>query len=128
MDIYHVWCDLKPGLSDSVFAEKLGAFLNGLKADGCLESWRLTRCKLGLSPDGMPEFHIMIETKDLAQLDLAFKGSSFLNASKKEYFIYYIAGPVKYQELMCSTLQSFLLHRVSIILFRAVLAVVCALH
>ena len=73
MDIYHVWCDLKPGLSDSVFAEKLGAFLNGLKADGCLESWRLTRCKLGLSPDGMPEFHIMIETRDLAQLDLAFR-------------------------------------------------------
>ena len=29
---------------------------------------------------------------------------------------------------MCTTLQSFLLHRVSIILFRAVLGVVCALH
>ncbi|MAT35452.1 MAG: hypothetical protein CMK06_10000 [Ponticaulis sp.] len=73
MDIYHVWCDLKPGLSDREFAENLSGFLNGLKAEGRLEGWRLTRCKLGLSPDGMPEFHIMIETRDLAQLDDAFR-------------------------------------------------------
>lgn len=73
MDIYHVWCDLKPGISDREFAEKLSSFLGHLKSSGKLENWRLTRCKLGLSPDGMPEFHIMIETKNLAQLDEAFR-------------------------------------------------------
>ncbi len=72
MDIYHVWCDLKPGVSDRQFADRLGAFLNALKADGKLHAWRLTRCKLGLSPDSMPEFHVMIETNGLAQLDEAF--------------------------------------------------------
>ena len=73
MDIYHVWCDLKSGGSDREFARRLSDFLGQLKADGRLENWRLTRCKLGLSPDGMPEFHIMIETRDLAQLDTAFR-------------------------------------------------------
>lgn len=73
MDIYHVWCDLKHGVSDRDFAERLRAFLDRLKSEGKLESWRLTRCKLGLSPDSMPEWHVMIETKGLAQLDEAFR-------------------------------------------------------
>ncbi|MAI90926.1 DUF6614 family protein [Ponticaulis sp.] len=73
MDIYHIWCDLKPGISDQTFSEKLSAFMDGLKSEGRLENWRLMRCKLGLAPDNMPEFHIMIETRDLAQLDSAFR-------------------------------------------------------
>ncbi len=73
MDIYHIWCDLKPGVSDKLFAERLSEFLGRLKDQGKLESWRLTRCKLGLSPDGMAEWHVMIETKGLAQLDEAFR-------------------------------------------------------
>ncbi|MFC6198159.1 DUF6614 family protein [Ponticaulis profundi] len=73
MDIYHVWCDLKPGLTDRLFAEKLTEFLDHLRDEQCVERWRLTRCKLGLSPDGMGEWHIMIETRDLAQLDQAFR-------------------------------------------------------
>lgn len=72
MNIYHVWCDLKPGVSDKTFAQRLAEFLNALKVEGRLENWRLTRCKLGLSPDAMPEWHVMIETRDLAQLDTAF--------------------------------------------------------
>jgi hypothetical protein len=31
------------------------------------------RRKLGLGAPGLGEFHVMIETKDLAQLDLAFE-------------------------------------------------------
>lgn len=73
MDIYHVWCDLKPGVSDKAFADRLAAFLNRLQVNGRIESWRLTRCKLGFKPDGMGEFHIMIETEDLDQLDQAFR-------------------------------------------------------
>lgn len=73
MDIYHVWCDLKAGQSDRMFADRLGVFLDKLKAQQKIEDWRLTRCKLGLSPDAMPEWHITIETRGLAQLDEAFK-------------------------------------------------------
>jgi hypothetical protein len=44
-----------------------------LKQQDLIESWRLTRRKLGLAPPGFGEFHLMIEVKDLAQLEQAFQ-------------------------------------------------------
>jgi len=73
MNIYHVWCDLKPGVGDIDFSEKVAKYLGHLKSEGLIESWRLTRKKLGLGPPGYGEFHLTIETKDLAQLDKAFE-------------------------------------------------------
>ena len=72
MDLYHVWCDLKPGVADLHFAGKLSDYMGYLKTQGLIENWRLTRRKLGLAPAALGEFHIVIETKDLAQLDRAF--------------------------------------------------------
>ena len=72
MDIYHVWCDLKPGIGDIAFSEGLARYMAHLKAEGLIEGWRLARRKLGLGPAGLGEFHVMIEVRDLAQLDLAF--------------------------------------------------------
>ncbi len=72
MDVYHIWCDLKPGIRDTVFADKLHGYLTYLKTSGLIEAWRLTRRKLGLAPATLGEFHVMIETRDLAQLDAAF--------------------------------------------------------
>ena len=60
MDVYHIWCDLADGVGD-------------LEARGAIEGHRVTRRKLGLSSTGLGEFHIMIETRDLAQLDEAFR-------------------------------------------------------
>jgi hypothetical protein len=76
MDLYHIWCDLKPGIKDVALVEGVGKYLGHLKAQGLIESWRLTRRKLGLAPAGIGEFHIMIETRDLAQLDQAFHSVS----------------------------------------------------
>ena len=73
MDIYHVWCDLQPGVSDLDFSCKADFWLEHLRSKGLIEGWRLTRRKLGLAPPGMGEFHIMIEVKNLAQLDEAFQ-------------------------------------------------------
>jgi hypothetical protein len=73
MDIYHAWCDLKPGVSDVAFSEHVAAYMGHLKAEGLIESWRLMRRKLGLGAPGIGEFHLMIETKDLHQLDTAFE-------------------------------------------------------
>ncbi len=73
MDLYHIWCDLKPGVSDITFSEKLGLYLGKLKDDGLIESWRLTRRKLGLGPRTIGEFHVIIETRDMAQLEGAFQ-------------------------------------------------------
>jgi len=72
MDVYHIWCDLKPGVRDLEFCQRVDAFLGGLKDAGHIAGYRLTRKKLGLAPPEMGEFHIAIETADLAQLDRAF--------------------------------------------------------
>jgi hypothetical protein len=76
MDLYHIWCDLKPGIKDLTLAGALRNYLGHLQAQGMIESWRLTRRKLGLGPAGIGEFHIIIETRDLAQLDQAFRDVS----------------------------------------------------
>jgi hypothetical protein len=73
LDIYHAWCDLKPGTSDLDFAENVATYMGHLKQQGLIESWRMTRRKLGLAPPGLREFHIMIEVRDLAQLEQAFE-------------------------------------------------------
>ena len=72
MNLYHIWCDLAPGARDLEFVAAVDAWLGHLRAEGAIESWRLTRRKLGLGGDGLGEMHIIIETHDLAQLDQAF--------------------------------------------------------
>ncbi len=52
LDIYHAWCDLKPGVSDTTFADNVAAYMGQLKEQGLIESWRLTRRKLGFGVPG----------------------------------------------------------------------------
>jgi hypothetical protein len=80
VNIYHVWCDLKPNVKDMDFSEHASAYLDHLKADGLIEAWRLTRRKLGFGAPGLGEFHLMIFVRDMAQLDRAFDHA----ASRKE--------------------------------------------
>ena len=62
--------DLAAGVRDLEFVAALNRYLTALQADGRIEHWRLLRSKLGL---GAPrEFKVLIETRDLAQLDDAF--------------------------------------------------------
>ena len=72
MDIYHIWCNLKPGVSDLEFVRNARAYLEPLREQGKLERYRITRCKLGLRPATLTEFHLMLEFENLTQLDSAF--------------------------------------------------------
>lgn len=72
MDIYHGWCDLKPGVGDMEFADAFARYMAHLKREGKVESYRLTRRKLGLGSAHLGDFHFMIEVRDMAQLDDAF--------------------------------------------------------
>jgi len=72
MDLYHIWFDLKPGIKDTDFARSTARYMGYLKDNRLIEGWRMTRRKLGLGTPEIGEFHIAIETKDLAQLDAAF--------------------------------------------------------
>src|SRR6266849_1149811 len=80
MDIYHGWFDLKAGVRDTALADAFQNYMRHLAENGAIEKWRLTRRKLGLGPRELGEFHFMIETRDLAQLEKAFA----LAASRRE--------------------------------------------
>lgn len=69
--MYEISVDLRPGVRDLELVDALETYLGGLAADGLIESWRLLRRKLGFGAGG--EFKILIETRDLAQLDEAFR-------------------------------------------------------
>ncbi len=76
MDLYHIWCDLKPGVGDLDFAAAVGRYLGHLETTGAIAGWRLMRRKLGLGPAELGDFHVIIEVKDLAQLDAAFSAAA----------------------------------------------------
>jgi hypothetical protein len=73
MDIYHAYFDLKPGVRDMALVEALDRYMVHLKAHGLVEGHRLTRAKLGFGLRGMGDWHLMMEFRDLAQFDAAFK-------------------------------------------------------
>jgi len=68
-DIYHIWADHKKDVDSYDFANKMRKFLDGLVAMGKMQSYRLTRSKLGFRSMDMPEFHIMMEFGNMQQLD-----------------------------------------------------------
>ena len=72
-DIYHIWANKKKGISDKDFANGMQNFLQQLQEEGKMISFRITRCKLGFrSIQDLPEWHIMMEFNNMAQLDEAF--------------------------------------------------------
>jgi hypothetical protein len=74
VDVYELSVDLRPGVRDLEFTEALDRYLGKLQADGRIEGWRLLRSKLGLG--AASDFKVLIETRDLAQLDTAFTAVS----------------------------------------------------
>lgn len=72
MDVYHIWCNLKDGVKDTDFAQSARAYLDYLESSGLIAGYRITRRKLGLGPQQLPEFHVTLECEGMAQLDQAF--------------------------------------------------------
>ena len=73
MDLYHIWCDLKEGVRDLEFDGHVRRYLDDLRGQGLIAGYRVTRRKLGLGPADLGDFHLMLEVRDLAQLDAAFR-------------------------------------------------------
>lgn len=72
MDIYHVWCNLKPDVHDLDFVDSARAYLERLQQAGRLHAYRITRCKLGFKQPQLREFHLMLEFADMTQMQAAF--------------------------------------------------------
>jgi hypothetical protein len=69
---YHMWFNLKESHKDLEFCGHLKRYLDHLKDQGRIQSWSLARRKFGFGPAGLGEFHCVVSTTDLAQLDRAF--------------------------------------------------------
>ena len=69
MDIYHIFADHTQDTDAHTFVQKMSIFLDEMVALGRMESYRIMRMKLGFRSMDLPEFHIMMEFKNMQQLD-----------------------------------------------------------
>lgn len=69
MDVYHIFADHNEDVDAVEFATKMRVFLDNMVAMGKMESYRLTRMKLGFRSMDLPEFHIMMDFRNMQQLD-----------------------------------------------------------
>ncbi|PUB12765.1 DUF6614 family protein [Yoonia sediminilitoris] len=73
MNLYHCAFDLQDDAKAVPFAVAVTAWMDYLKANGKIQSWRLCRRKLGFGAPLGRDFLLEIELRDLSQLDQAFR-------------------------------------------------------
>jgi hypothetical protein len=100
MDIYHIWADKEGDISDSSWVSNMRSFLDQLVEEKKMISYRITRCKMGFrSIQDLPEWHIMMEFENMAQLERAFQRVAPLEGeleSKHRSFNQFVAGNIQH--------------------------------
>lgn len=100
MDIYHIWANKQGDISDLDWVNNMRGFLQHLVDEKKMESFRITRCKMGFrSIADMPEWHIMMEFTDMAQMDNAFKRVAPLKGEledKHRSFNQFVGGDIQH--------------------------------
>jgi hypothetical protein len=74
-------------------------FLDHLVTEGKMVSYRITRCKMGFRSMDVPEWHIMMEFNNMAQLDAAFERVAPLEGeleSKHKSFNQFVSGTIQH--------------------------------
>lgn len=69
MNYYHIWADLKEGSDPKIFSANLKKFLEKLVSLDKMDSYSITRMKLGFRSMDLPEFHIIMKFKTMQDLD-----------------------------------------------------------
>lgn len=69
MDYYHIWCNLIDSHKDQEFCKSVKAYLGEFEKMGLINTFKITRRKLGFGPAELGEFHIIIETQNMAKLE-----------------------------------------------------------
>ena len=99
-DLYTIWANKEGDISDLDFVKNKKGFLQHLVDEGKMESYRVTRCKMGFrSIADMPEWMILMEFKNMAQMDDAFRRVAPLEGeleSKHKSFNQYVAGDIQH--------------------------------
>lgn len=100
MDIYHIWADKEESISDKAWVANMRSFLDHLVKEGKMESYRITRCKMGFrSIQDLPEWHIMMEFNNMAQMDEAFNRVAPLEGElevKHKSFNQFVSGNIQH--------------------------------
>ena len=100
MDIYHIWADKEGDISDLDWVTNMKGFLDHLVSESKMVSYRITRCKMGFrSIQDLPEWHIMMEFTDMAQLEAAFKRVAPLKGEledKHKSFNQFVKGNIQH--------------------------------
>jgi hypothetical protein len=94
-DIYHIWANKAGDITDIDWVTNMRRFLQQK-----MESFRITRCKMGFrSIADMPEWHIMMEFVNMAQMDAAFARVAPLEGEleqKHQSFNQFVAGDIQH--------------------------------
>jgi hypothetical protein len=72
MNLYHCLIDLRPEARALAFSQACANWMEHLRAQGLVTSWRLMRRKFGLASGPHSDFLLEIEIPGLATLDAAF--------------------------------------------------------
>jgi hypothetical protein len=99
-DLYTIWANKEGDITDLEFANNMRGFLQHLVDEGKMMSFRITRCKMGFrSIADMPEWMILMEFKDMAQMDAAFRRVAPLEGEleeKHKSFNQFVAGDIQH--------------------------------
>jgi hypothetical protein len=99
-DIYHIWANKAGDITDREWVTNMRGFLQHLVDENKMMSFRITRCKMGFrSIADMPEWHIMMEFNNMAQLDSAFARVAPLEGEleqKHQSFNQFVAGDIQH--------------------------------
>ena len=68
-NIYTIYADHKDNITAQEFVSKMRLFLDKLVDHKKMNTYRITRMKLGFRSMDLPEFHIMMEFNNMQQLD-----------------------------------------------------------
>ena len=69
MNIYTIYADHKDNITAQDFVNKMRLFLDKLVEHGKMDTYRITRMKLGFRSMDLPEFRIDMEFENMQQLD-----------------------------------------------------------
>lgn len=100
MDLYTIWADKQGEISDLQWVSNMRKFFDHLIEENKMVNYRITRCKMGFRsiPD-MPEWMIIMEFNDMAQMELAFKRVAKLEGEledKHRSFNQFVSGNIQH--------------------------------
>ena len=99
-DLYTIWADKEGDISDINWVTNMRSFFDHLVSEDKMLTYRITRCKMGFrSIADMPEWMIIMEFQDMAQMDSAFRRVAPLQGEledKHRSFNQFVAGNIQH--------------------------------